>query len=39
MLGTWTRGWNQQKFPGDIYENGAYIGIPLIILLEVYRRR
>ena len=26
------------KFTGDIYENGVYIGIPLLILIEVYRR-
>jgi hypothetical protein len=27
-----------EKFAGDVYENGAYIGIPLIILIEAYRR-
>jgi hypothetical protein len=26
------------KFTGDIYENGVYIGIPLLILIEAYRR-
>jgi hypothetical protein len=25
-------------FGGDIYENGAYIGIPLLIMIETYRR-
>jgi hypothetical protein len=27
-----------EKFQGDLYENGAYIGIPLVILIEAYRR-
>jgi hypothetical protein len=27
-----------EKFSGVIFENGAYIGIPLIILIEAYRR-
>jgi hypothetical protein len=27
-----------QKFSGDIYENGVYLGIPLIVVLEAYRR-
>lgn len=26
------------KFSGDIYENGVYIGIPLLIMIEAYRR-
>jgi hypothetical protein len=26
------------KFGADIFENGAYIGIPLLIMIEVYRR-
>ena len=26
------------KFSGDLYENGVYIGIPLIIVIEAYRR-
>ncbi len=26
------------KFSGDIYENAAYIGIPLLIVIEAYRR-
>ena len=27
-----------EKFSGDIFENGVYIGIPLLILIEAYRR-
>src|ERR1035437_10098618 len=27
-----------KAFGGDIFENGAYIGIPLLIMIEVYRR-
>jgi hypothetical protein len=27
-----------KSFQGDLYENGVYIGIPLIILIEAYRR-
>jgi hypothetical protein len=26
------------NFSGDLYENGVYIGIPLLILIEAYRR-
>jgi hypothetical protein len=26
------------NFRGDIYENGVYIGIPLIVVIEAYRR-
>jgi hypothetical protein len=26
-------------FTGDIYENGAYLGIPLIVFAELFRRR
>jgi hypothetical protein len=28
-----------RKFSGDLYENGVYIGIPLLIVIEAYRRR
>ena len=28
-----------QTFQGDIYENGAYLGIAIIIFVEVFRRR
>lgn len=27
-----------EKFSGDIFENGVYIGIPLLIVVEAYRR-
>ncbi|HKN14225.1 MAG TPA: hypothetical protein VJX68_13625 [Candidatus Binatus sp.] len=27
-----------EKFSGDLYENGVYIGIPLLIVIEAYRR-
>jgi hypothetical protein len=27
-----------ERFQGDLYENGVYIGIPLIVMLEAYRR-
>ncbi|MDO8433701.1 MAG: hypothetical protein Q7S58_14955 [Candidatus Binatus sp.] len=27
-----------QTFPGRIYENGAYLGLPLILMVEVFRR-
>ncbi len=28
-----------RTFPGDIYENGAYLGIATILFVEVFRRR
>ena len=28
-----------RTFKGDIYENGAYLGLALIVLVEVFRRR
>src|ERR1700683_1140892 len=40
MLGTARAATNiTRTFQGDIYENGAYLGIAIVIFVEVFRRR
>ncbi len=40
MLGTTRAAANiARTFEGDIYENGAYLGIAMIVFVEVFRRR
>jgi hypothetical protein len=40
MLGTTSAAANiTRTFEGDIYENGAYLGLAMIVFVEVFRRR